>query len=114
MLWSAKESALKALHEGLRRDTRSAVVKPATLSCGEAWSSIEVRSMEASAFRAGGGKDAGKCKPSLRMLASLHRSNGKRPVSALAGGSPDFIRSAGASGCPLNLPKGSATGSITT
>jgi phosphopantetheinyl transferase len=50
MLWSAKESALKALHEGLRRDTRSVVVKPATLSCGEAWSSIEVHSIEGERF----------------------------------------------------------------
>ena len=50
MMWSAKESALKALHEGLRRDTRSVVVKPATLSCGEAWSSIEVHSMEGECF----------------------------------------------------------------
>ena len=50
MLWSAKESALKALHEGLRRDTRSVVVKPATLSCGEAWSSIEVHSIEGECF----------------------------------------------------------------
>lgn len=29
MLWSAKESALKALHEGLRRDTRSVLVSVA-------------------------------------------------------------------------------------
>lgn len=50
MLWSAKESALKALHEGLRRDTRSVVVKPATLSCGDAWSSIEVHSIEGECF----------------------------------------------------------------
>jgi len=50
MLWSAKESALKALHEGLRRDTRSVVVKPATLSCGDAWSSIEVHSIEGERF----------------------------------------------------------------
>ena len=28
MLWSAKESALKALHEGLRLDTRSVIVSP--------------------------------------------------------------------------------------
>ncbi len=27
LLWSAKESALKALHEGLRRDTRSVIVR---------------------------------------------------------------------------------------
>jgi hypothetical protein len=38
------------LHEGLRRDTRSVVVKPATPSCGEAWSSIEVHSIEGECF----------------------------------------------------------------
>jgi hypothetical protein len=38
------------LHEGLRRDTRSVVVKPATLSCGNAWSSIEVHSIEGECF----------------------------------------------------------------
>ena len=50
MLWSAKESALKALHEGLRRDTRSVVVKPAALCGGEAWSSLEVHSIEGECF----------------------------------------------------------------
>jgi 4'-phosphopantetheinyl transferase len=50
MLWSAKESALKALQEGLRRDTRSVVVKPATLSCSEMWSFIEVHSIEGECF----------------------------------------------------------------
>ena len=50
MLWSAKESALKASHEGLRRDTRSVVVKPATLSCREEWSSIVVHSIEGECF----------------------------------------------------------------
>jgi 4'-phosphopantetheinyl transferase len=54
MLWSAKESALKALGEGLRLDTRSVVVIPAdTLHCqdGEAapacapqrWRPLQVR-----------------------------------------------------------------------
>jgi 4'-phosphopantetheinyl transferase len=32
LLWSAKESALKALRTGLRLDTRSVIVSPATLS----------------------------------------------------------------------------------
>lgn len=50
MLWSAKESALKALQEGLRRDTRSVTVKPATLSCSDAWSSLEVHSIEGECF----------------------------------------------------------------
>lgn len=50
MLWSAKESALKALHEGLRRDTRSVVVKDANLSFGEGWSSMQVHSIESEVF----------------------------------------------------------------
>lgn len=33
LLWSAKESALKALHEGLRLDTRSVVVRPTFSPC---------------------------------------------------------------------------------
>ena len=43
MLWSAKESTLKALHEGLRLDTRSVIVSP---GCARfdlyGWSAIEV------------------------------------------------------------------------
>ena len=50
MLWSAKESALKALEEGLRRDTRSVMVQPAIVSSGEEWSSVEVHSIEGDIF----------------------------------------------------------------
>lgn len=49
-LWSAKESALKALQEGLRRDTRSVAVKPANLSLGEGWNSLQVSSIEGDVF----------------------------------------------------------------
>jgi 4'-phosphopantetheinyl transferase len=50
LLWSAKESALKVLQEGLRRDTRSVVVKTKSLSFAESWSSLEVHSIEGDAF----------------------------------------------------------------
>jgi len=50
LLWSAKESALKVLQEGLRRDTRSVVVKAGNLSFAESWSSLEVHSIEGDVF----------------------------------------------------------------
>ncbi|WP_428263995.1 4'-phosphopantetheinyl transferase family protein [Haliangium sp.] len=43
LLWSAKESALKALRTGLRRDTRSVVVTPAESGPGaEVWRPLQV------------------------------------------------------------------------
>jgi len=43
MLWSAKESALKALHAGLRLDTRSVIVDPCATSCDlNGWSPLRV------------------------------------------------------------------------
>ena len=44
LLWSAKESALKALHEGLRLDTRCVVVSPFDESIAlNGWSPLRVR-----------------------------------------------------------------------
>jgi 4'-phosphopantetheinyl transferase len=47
LLWSAKESALKALQEGLRLDTRSVVAQPAQLPSeddeGDYWRPLQVR-----------------------------------------------------------------------
>jgi 4'-phosphopantetheinyl transferase len=44
LLWSAKESALKALHEGLRLDTWSVIVNPIAESFGlNGWSPMSVR-----------------------------------------------------------------------
>jgi 4'-phosphopantetheinyl transferase len=41
--WSAKESGLKALHTGLRLDTRSAIVNLENMSCaGEGWHGLQV------------------------------------------------------------------------
>ena len=42
MLWSAKESALKALHEGLRLDTRSVIVSPDGVLDSHGWSAMQV------------------------------------------------------------------------
>jgi 4'-phosphopantetheinyl transferase len=43
LLWSAKESALKALHKGLRLDTRSVVVRPVDDSFDlDGWSPLQV------------------------------------------------------------------------
>lgn len=50
MLWSAKESALKAMQEGLRRDTRSVIVEPGNLSFGKHWTSLHVHSLEGDHF----------------------------------------------------------------
>ena len=44
LLWSAKESALKALHEGLRLDTRSITVTPSLGGCDLfGWSPFQAR-----------------------------------------------------------------------
>ena len=45
LVWSAKESALKALHEGLRLPTRSVIVEPSEVSArGEGWHALQVHS----------------------------------------------------------------------
>ena len=44
LLWSAKESALKALHQGLRLDTRCVIVNPLAASVDlNGWSALQVR-----------------------------------------------------------------------
>jgi 4'-phosphopantetheinyl transferase len=51
LIWSAKESALKVLRTGLRRDTRSVEVTVADLAPPErSWSALEVRSAEGAVF----------------------------------------------------------------
>jgi 4'-phosphopantetheinyl transferase len=49
LLWSAKESALKVLRTGLRRDTRSVEVAPGTAVAG-AWAPLTVRAAEGPEF----------------------------------------------------------------
>jgi 4'-phosphopantetheinyl transferase len=50
LVWSAKESALKVLQTGLRRDTRSVevTVSPASREDGDGWAGLEVRTTEGS------------------------------------------------------------------
>jgi len=57
LLWSGKESALKALREGLRLDTRSVIVIPCGLSFDpNRWSQLRVRY---TGGRRAGGRDTG-------------------------------------------------------
>ena len=52
LFWSAKESALKALREGLRLDTRSVSVTLADSSGAAArWNPLSVRTLDGSSFR---------------------------------------------------------------
>jgi 4'-phosphopantetheinyl transferase EntD len=51
LLWSGKESTLKALHQGLRLDTRSVVVSPGDASFHiSGWHPLQVRSPDARVF----------------------------------------------------------------
>lgn len=51
LFWSAKESALKALHEGLRLDTRCVTVNPLSASFDlNGWSPLQVRYSEGQLF----------------------------------------------------------------
>ena len=51
LIWSAKESALKVLRTGLRRDTRSVEVDVADLGPPErTWSALRIRTAEGEAF----------------------------------------------------------------
>jgi 4'-phosphopantetheinyl transferase len=46
LIWSAKESVLKAVREGLRRDTRSVVVNVATVGSPDEWTHFPARCQE--------------------------------------------------------------------
>jgi 4'-phosphopantetheinyl transferase len=63
LLWSAKESALKALHAGLRLDTRCLVVRPSDCSApvppATRWNTLRVRYKSARVFN-GWWQQAGK------------------------------------------------------
>ncbi len=50
LLWSAKESALKVLRTGLRRDTRSVEVRLAEGTGADAWHPLQVRAEEGAVF----------------------------------------------------------------
>jgi 4'-phosphopantetheinyl transferase len=42
LIWSAKESALKSLRDGLRRDTRTVAVRPESLIDGNTWTRLSI------------------------------------------------------------------------
>jgi 4'-phosphopantetheinyl transferase len=46
LIWSAKESALKALHQGLKSDTRSVIIQFSDLNNKENWNRLKTRSSE--------------------------------------------------------------------
>jgi 4'-phosphopantetheinyl transferase len=50
LIWSAKESALKVLHTGLRRDTRSVEVVLGTRPEPTGWTGLEIRTVEGRLF----------------------------------------------------------------
>jgi 4'-phosphopantetheinyl transferase len=50
LVWSAKESALKVLQAGLRRDTRSVEVDVVEATGQERWARLVVRAEEGSVF----------------------------------------------------------------
>ena len=50
LLWSAKESALKALRVGLRLDTRSVIVTPDSSFDRNSWSPLQVRCVDGRTF----------------------------------------------------------------
>jgi len=81
LLWSAKESALKALHVGLRADTRSVEVHPAAIQSADAsrgeWNRLLVRCARSGDFH-GWWRCAGKI---LRTVVATPAPS--RPVEAL-------------------------------
>jgi 4'-phosphopantetheinyl transferase len=82
LVWSAKESALKVLGTGLRRDTRSVEVSIADLSPPEGnWSPLQVRTTEGAEF-------PGWWRPSGAFLVTACWPGGGPPPVALEPVSP--------------------------
>ena len=82
LIWSAKESALKVLETGLRRDTRSVEVTVAELDPPEhTWSPLEVRTTEGAVF-------PGWWRQSGAFLVTACWPGGGPPPAALETGSP--------------------------
>ncbi len=77
LIWSAKESALKVLRTGLRRDTRSVEVTVDDLTPPEhTWSPLSVRTAEGTVF-------AGYWRPSGSFLLTVCARGTFPPPSAL-------------------------------
>ncbi len=82
LVWSAKESALKVLETGLRRDTRSVEVTVADLSPPErTWSPLQVRTTEGALF-------PGWWRQSGAFLVTACWPGGGPPPAALEAASP--------------------------
>jgi 4'-phosphopantetheinyl transferase len=82
LIWSAKESALKVLETGLRRDTRSVEVTVPDLSPPEhSWSPLQVRTAEGALF-------PGWWRRSGAFLVTACWPGGGPPPAALESGSP--------------------------
>jgi 4'-phosphopantetheinyl transferase len=82
LVWSAKESALKVLETGLRRDTRSVEVTMAELSPPErTWSPLQVRTIEGAVF-------PGWWRQSGAFLVTACWPSGGPPPAALEAESP--------------------------
>jgi 4'-phosphopantetheinyl transferase len=82
LVWSAKESALKVLGTGLRRDTRSVEVAVAELSPPQrTWSALRVRTAEGEVF-------PGWWRRSGMFLVTACWPGGGPPPAALEGRSP--------------------------
>ena len=67
LIWSAKESALKVLRVGLRRDTRTLEVTPAAPRA-DGWGALTVQAVEGTVFSGWSGGKAGSCSHSRRKL----------------------------------------------
>lgn len=81
LLWSAKESALKVLQTGLRRDTRSVEVALVEGEMVDGWLPLEVRPVE-------GGLFPGWWRRSGSFLLTVAGSGPLEAPVALAGGDP--------------------------
>ena len=81
LLWSAKESALKVLQTGLRRDTRSVEVALVEGAAVDGWLPLEVRPVE-------GGLFPGWWRRSGSFLLTVAGNRPLDPPVALAGGDP--------------------------
>jgi 4'-phosphopantetheinyl transferase len=102
LLWSSKESALKALHEGLRLDTRSVIVSlEATSPDLDGWSPLWVRHVSGQTFYGWWQHEGGMLRtlvahpaPALPIWleVSAHRSELRAPPPCRADATPGTVR----------------------
>jgi 4'-phosphopantetheinyl transferase len=91
LLWSAKESALKAMHSGLRQDTRSISVLPQPLeTCSGEWQRLTVE-------HECGGRFSGWWRESRNLVRTILVSGAERVLSLHA--MPGYVADAGVRHC---------------